>query len=934
MSTSTPDDPDSRPQDSRPQDSRSGDSILGAVARRTGRTPRVHLRDVGSADASPIIDPKATAYQQELRGADRGKYQVLGEIARGGMGVVLRGHDLELGRDVAMKVVHAELIDRPDVIERFVEEAQVGGQLQHPGIVPVYELGLMADDRPYFTMKLIKGRTLATILSRRASVDDDPVRYLSIFESVCQTMAYTHSKGVIHRDLKPANIMIGAFGEVQVVDWGLAKVLHRGGVADELAAQKEAQTIIATVRSGPQTGSDSLVGNVLGTPGYMAPEQAQGEVAQLDERTDVFALGAILCEILTGAPPYVAGEGENLLQMAAMAELEDARERIDASTAPDELKKLCHKCLMPPKQARPSSADEVAQSVHAHIAGLAAAAHEAQLAAAEERVRAERSRRRQQLTLVAAAVLLLVGGGWYWIDAERRDRRADLARGLDDVRAAALAHERNGNFEQALEVARGGRRLTESDDADASLRRRADELIAAAESSWQVEQARVAELERERVLLDFLTDIGMRSLASGITETDADLDAQYAAAFGAYGLDLDADNLDEKLSAIRDTNLGIRIALGFDGWARVARRLGGRASADAQLLTGIGLDVDTDDLRATVRLALVDRDAEMLADLADDPDLETAAAETVFLLGFSLIELGEEDLARQVATAGADRHPSDFLLNYSAGRALAAGGANMGAQGYFRAAIALRPDIARPYVELSNAQRNTGDHLGAARSAQVATALAPDNKWNAMLLGFDLFIVGRLEEGRMWIERELEENPRNEAAAAWLLAAKLMDDGDREDLVRWAASRGDRAGPGVWITPAMMFLNPGPGGEPARPERVLEMLEPFLPQGDATPAFWLALAQAYVDTGDGASALVAVARGREYGGPVDRHLNSQFSLLAAVAHRLEGNDDAADANLRHARFLRTQLVVGARKAWSDGSLEGFFVKYGDLAYGR
>ncbi len=120
----------------------------------------------------------------------------------------------------------------PAVVARFVEEAQIGGQLQHPGIVPVYELGLMADEAPYFTMKLVKGRTLSALLTQRKSTAENRTRLLQIFESVCQTLAYAHSKGVLHRDVKPANIMVGAFGEVQVVDWGLAKVLHRGGVAD------------------------------------------------------------------------------------------------------------------------------------------------------------------------------------------------------------------------------------------------------------------------------------------------------------------------------------------------------------------------------------------------------------------------------------------------------------------------------------------------------------------------------------------------------------------------------------------------------------------------------------------------------------------------------------------------------------------------------
>ena len=151
----------------------------------------------------------------------------------------------------------------------------------------------------------------------------DRSKLIGIFEHVCQTMAYTHSRGVIHRDLKPANIMVGAFGEVQVMDWGLAKVLAAGGVADEKATRKKqnGETLIQTMRSAggdaPGTigsvGSKTQMGSVMGTPVYMPPEQALGEIDMLDQRADVFGLGAILAEILTGKPPYVAEDGSQIL---------------------------------------------------------------------------------------------------------------------------------------------------------------------------------------------------------------------------------------------------------------------------------------------------------------------------------------------------------------------------------------------------------------------------------------------------------------------------------------------------------------------------------------------------------------------------------------------------------------------------------------------
>src|SRR5439155_5812272 len=179
-----------------------------------------------------------------------GRYQLQGEIARGGMGAILRGRDVDLGRELAIKVLLESQRHNPEVLRRFVEEAQIGGQLQHPGVVPVYELGAFPDRRPYFAMKLVKGLTLASLLRERAGPAQDLPRFLGIFEQVCQTMAYAHARGVIHRDLKPSNIMVGSFGEVQVVDWGLAKVLPQGGTADERRPAEPAISVIRTVRSG------------------------------------------------------------------------------------------------------------------------------------------------------------------------------------------------------------------------------------------------------------------------------------------------------------------------------------------------------------------------------------------------------------------------------------------------------------------------------------------------------------------------------------------------------------------------------------------------------------------------------------------------------------------------------------------------------------
>ncbi|MFT4515108.1 MAG: serine/threonine protein kinase, partial [Planctomycetota bacterium] len=270
----------------RDRDPAAGRSVLQQLGDRLGKQPSVSLRDADATGVTPMLKPMGPDGARVT-----GKYMVQGMLGQGGVGTVHKGHDTDLGRDVAIKFLHERYANEPSVLHRFVEEAQIGGQLQHPGIVPVYELG-MSDGRPFFTMKMVKGDTLAKKLAKRPSPATDRRKFLVIFEDICQTMAYAHARGVVHRDLKPANVMIGAFGEVQVVDWGMGKVLQSGGVADEkFAAELHSRvSVIETLRSSGH-GTQSVLGSVMGTPAYMAPEQARGDVEAMDERSDVFALG-------------------------------------------------------------------------------------------------------------------------------------------------------------------------------------------------------------------------------------------------------------------------------------------------------------------------------------------------------------------------------------------------------------------------------------------------------------------------------------------------------------------------------------------------------------------------------------------------------------------------------------------------------------------
>jgi hypothetical protein len=330
-------------------------------------------------------------------------YEVLRELGCGGRGVIYLVIDPKLKRPLAVKVLLPEFQYQTDAELRFLEEAQLTAQLQHPGIVPMHAIGKLDDGRPYFAMKVVVGNTLAALLADRLSPTSELPRYLGIFQQVCQAMAYAHSVGVIHRDLKPANIMVGAFGEVQVMDWGLAKVLN----GNLVSPKSERFAIIHSVRSGP-TGIDSIDGMIIGTPGYMPPEQARGQTEQVNERADVFGLGAILCEILTSQPPF-PGENAWALHLAQTAQLDDAFARLDRCGAEAELIDLAKRCLAAAPESRPADGGQVAAAVTGYLNSAAERLRQAELAQAAAQVKAAEERKRRKFTLaLACSVAVLV----------------------------------------------------------------------------------------------------------------------------------------------------------------------------------------------------------------------------------------------------------------------------------------------------------------------------------------------------------------------------------------------------------------------------------------------------------------------------------------------------------------------------------------------
>jgi eukaryotic-like serine/threonine-protein kinase len=269
-------------------------------------------------------------------------YELGHEIARGGMGRVVNALDKNLERPVAVKLLLNEQQQSSAWQSRFIQEAQVTGQLQHPSIIPVYDLGMTSQGQLYFSMKKVEGITLSDVFKRLRAEDPSTMarftrsKLIQTFQMVCMAVAYAHSRSVIHRDIKPSNIMVGEFGEVFLMDWGLAKILEKEAEAG--------QTRVRSMRE-EQGRMTTRQGQVIGTPGYMAPELALGQLHLVGEESDVYALGAILYELLTLRRPYAGKDVRTIVQRMLRTPVIPASQRTPGRDIPEQLEQITGRCL-------------------------------------------------------------------------------------------------------------------------------------------------------------------------------------------------------------------------------------------------------------------------------------------------------------------------------------------------------------------------------------------------------------------------------------------------------------------------------------------------------------------------------------------------------------------------------------------------------------
>jgi serine/threonine-protein kinase len=779
---------------------------LGDLKRQDPAT-RDRLSPVQTHDAKTVAAPLASpglgtwSGEPAPTGVQIGRYRLEGELARGGMGVVLRAHDTAFQRTLAVKLLLDAHQDRPELKRRFLEEAQVLGQLQHPGIPPVHDIGELPDGRPFFAMKLIQGRTLAELLRERPAPSHELPRFLAIFGQLCQTVAYAHSRGILQRDLKPANVMVGAFGEVQVMDWGLAKTLARGGCRPSGTGEDRG---VHPPGSPEPSREQTRVGDLLGTLAYMASEQARGEVDQVDERADVFGLGAVLCVILTGGPPYVASGKPDVYQLAVQGELADAYARLDRCGADGELVTLAKRCLAPDSRERPRHAREGSEAVGAYQATVQERLRQAEVAQAQAQVQARKERKRRRLTVALALLLLmLLGGGGgvaWWSEQQQVERDKEEAQRLaerDKERALRLAEARSG-VEAALQEARGHAERARSlvnnpaswqttlaaawsavERAESLLRREAE--LPQGALAQQTGQLR-AQLEadaKDWQLLDVYDQVRLEQSQWDLQRGQFKVAESYPRlkkALADYGLAIGSLDPGQAVERLRQRPLAVQPYV--RAVLEECLAWGPKEQGAQRQWLGAVLVLDADPWLAQFRQAWAKRAWAQVEKLAGQA--EVSRYHPAVLLGLarnlpSAARAGQVLLLRRTQ----QQYPGDFWVNLELGNALYGsifpGGADRPARAeelpvvneavaFWRVAVGLRPGNAPAHNSLGTALRAQGYVKGAIVCYRKALDLEPKHVLAHYNLGLALKAQGDVKGAITHAKKALELDPKDAEA--------------------------------------------------------------------------------------------------------------------------------------------------------------------------
>jgi serine/threonine-protein kinase len=648
-------------------------------------------------------------------------HDVQGVLGRGGVGVVYKAWHQRLQRPVAVKMLLAGAYAQPGELERFLREAQTVAGLRHANVVQVHEAGDV-DGRPYFTMEFVEGGSLAQKL---AGTPQPAVQAAALVATLAEAVQVAHQGGVVHRDLKPANILLTADGTPKVTDFGLARRLESGGGL-------------------------TLTGVPVGTPSYMAPEQAEGKSSEVGPAVDTYALGAILYELLTGRPPFRAETAaETLRQVVSTDPVPPSR--LNAAV-PRDPETICLKCLEKDPHRRYPSAAALAEDLRRFGRNEPIAARP--VGHLERGVRwVRRNPTGAALVATALALIGLAVGGGVWLVEQQAERRADLRNEVGTAVAQAESFRKRFHFREARQLLEGARQRLGPAGPD-NLRRQVDRAMADLELAEDLDTARMR---------------AATALGGGFAAAAEPL---YEEAFATAGLGRPGDDSEAVAARVRGSAVCAEIVAALDDWASITVYPARRA-----WLLAVARGADQDSSRDRLRQPELWQDGPRLTKLVTDLQVDELSPQLSAALGRVLRRNGGEAVPL-LSTAQA-RFPQDFWLNFELGWALYAAQRSDDAIGFYRAALALRPEASPAHNNLGAALYTKGrldeaiSHFKQAVHSDPKFAVAHNN------LGQALWARGRREQAIRHYREAIRLDPK--APAVHLNLGNALRDKARLD---------------------------------------------------------------------------------------------------------------------------------------------------------
>jgi tetratricopeptide (TPR) repeat protein len=729
-------------------------------------------------DAPTLREPEQVALPQ-IPG-----YEVEAVLGRGGMGIVFRARHLRLNRTVALKMLLAGAYAGPKERERFLREAEAVAGLRHPNIVQVHDLR-EHDGRPYFTMEYVEGGSLVQKLEGTPRCVGEGAALLA---TLAQAVQVAHQGGIVHRDLKPANVLLTADGTPKISDFGLARRLE--------GAKGLTQSGIA-----------------IGTPSYMAPEQAQGQTKAIGPAVDVYALGAILYEMVTGRPPFKGETAAATLQQVVTQDPVPPS-RLNPSV-PRDLETICLKCLHKEPQRRYASAAALAEDLKRFAEGRPILAR--------PKGWAERfwrwSRRNPAAAAVLALTLALVGlvsGGGVWLMQQWSERQAELRNEVGTLVSQAASSRQQFHFHQARKLLEQARQRLGAAGPD--------------DVRWQLDRS-CADLDLAEGLDAARTQAAIL-IGGRFDPTRAE--PLYASAFANAGLGAEPDDSAAVATAVRASPLRWEIVAALDDWAGITRD-----SRRREWLLAVARLADPDPARGRLRQPEIWKDSAKLTQLAKDLRIAELSPQLATTLSRVAYQNGGDALA--LLTAAQARFPQDYWLNFELGWALYRAQRWEEAIGYSRAALALRPESSAAHSVLATALYGKGQIDEAVERFHQALNIDPKSVWAHTNLGIALRDKGRVEEGVAHFRQALDIDPKHTPAHN-NLGGYLFGKGDLDGAIaefRECLRLDERPSPAAHINLGMALAAKGQMDETIEHFQQAVRLDPESPTAQTGLGFYL-----------------------------------------------------------------------------------------------